>query len=321
MTEPIGLHGVLVTYLKPQDLTATLRRLDAQTRHLDRLVVVDNGSSLETRQIVESRSGSAHRIEYLDPGENLGPAGGYALGMRHLLDGAGDEDWIFLFDDDDPPFFDDAIENAAHFAVETAGKDPATGGVGISGGRFDAARGRVLRIGDSELSGMVPVDHITAGGLPAYRVRAVRRAGVMRPELFFGFEELDYGLRLSREHRLYADGEQWRERKRVKREAGLLPPEEHSARRTASTSLRLEGVSWRRFYSLRNLVFILRSSGHPWSAIRVAVGRGVLKPLVNLPLSPSVGWQSLKLGWRAGRDGWRGQLGRTLDPPRPGDPG
>src|SRR4249920_2655609 len=90
--------GVLVTYRRPDQLAATLDRIAAQSRQLDRLLVVDNGSDSATRSAVES-----HSSEYIDAGDNLGPAGGYALGMNRLLDEADDGDWIFLFDDDDPP--------------------------------------------------------------------------------------------------------------------------------------------------------------------------------------------------------------------------
>jgi hypothetical protein len=173
----------------------------------------------------------------------------------------------------------------------------------------------VVRIGDSEIAGAVPVDHITGGGLPAYRVAAVRQVGVMRSDLFFGFEELEYGLRLTRAgFHLYADGVRWQERKRVKRERGLLPSEEVSERRAATTGLRITSSTWRRYYSLRNLVFVLREAGADATALRVAVGRGVLKPLVNLPLAPRDAWNSLKSGARAGFDGWTGRLGTSVQP-------
>jgi glycosyltransferase involved in cell wall biosynthesis len=313
------LFGVLVTYRRPRELTSTLERLEAQTRPLDRLLVVDNASSHEVHDLVERKASAGLAVTYIDAGDNLGPAGGFGLGMTTLLDTAADEDWIFLFDDDDPPFFDDAVENADSFASRMVLTDPATGGVGISGGRFDSRAGRVVRIGDSEIDGAVPVDHITGGGLPAYRVAAVRQVGVLRSDLFFGFEELDYGLSMTRHgFHLYADGDRWKERKRVKREQGLLPTEEASQARASGTSMRITASSWRRYYSLRNLVFVLREQGADATALRVALSRGVLKPLVNLPLAPRQAWHSLGLGVRAGVDGWRGRLGRTVEPAEDG---
>ena len=304
--------GVLVTYRRPEQLAITLGRLAAQTRHLDGLVVVDNASDSKTREIVSRQTGPT---TYLDPGDNVGPAGGFALGMTHFLQIANLDDWIVLIDDDDPPFFDDAVEHTVTFAAQMAGRIPSVGGVGISGGRFDYRKGVVQRVGDAEIRGAVEVDHITAGGLPAYRVGAVRSVGVFLPELFFGFEELEYGLRLTAAgHPLFADGEQWSRRKRVKRDAGLLPPEAESVARAAKSKVRVDEPTWRRYYSMRNLVFILRRHDARGAALRVAVARGILKPLVNLFVHPGLAWASLKSNWQAINDGWSGNMGRTVEP-------
>lgn len=304
------LFGVLVTFERPDELRATLGRLAAQSRMLDSLVVVDNSRSGSARDVLSAYPG---RAVYIHAGDNLGPAGGFALGMEHVLVEAEDSDWIFVLDDDDPPFFDDAIEKAAEFAAAQIRRDPKTAGVGISGGRFDWKFGRVLRVGDAEIAGPVPVDHITGGGMPAYRVAAVRDVGTFCADLFFGFEELEYGTRLCRAgYSLYADGDEWRRRKVVKREMGLLPPEKVSASR--SPSLRVAPLSWRRYYSLRNLTYLLRRrGGHPL-ALAVAFARGVLKPLVNMVLSPRESWPVLRLSWSAIRDGWTGRLGRRVEP-------
>jgi rhamnopyranosyl-N-acetylglucosaminyl-diphospho-decaprenol beta-1,3/1,4-galactofuranosyltransferase len=318
MADPVRVHGVLVTYRRPGQVSTTLDRLRNQSRPLDSLVVVDNGSDDAVAALVRRFADGGLRVSYVDPGDNLGPAGGFALGMGLLLDEADDSDWIFLFDDDDPPFYDDAIENALDFALKMTALDPDTAGVGISGGRFDQRRGRVVRVGDDEIQGPVRVDHITGGGMPGYRVAAVRRVGELRPELFFGFEELEYGIRLTRSGlSLYADGDQWRRRKEDKREQGLLPSEDISERRSSTTNVRIAENSWRRYYSLRNLVFILREIGADRAALEVAVGRGILKPLVNLPLAPRLAVASLRTGTRAVIDGWRGHLGRRVEPPIP----
>jgi rhamnopyranosyl-N-acetylglucosaminyl-diphospho-decaprenol beta-1,3/1,4-galactofuranosyltransferase len=309
------VHGVLVTFRRPEVLAGTLARLASQTRSLDHLIVVDNDSSTEVAQMIGGRRRDAQAITYLDPGQNVGPAGGFALGMRSVAETAGEQDWVFLLDDDDPPFFDTAFETATAFARSMIRLDPATGGVGVSGGRFDPRRGRVLRVPDADIAGPVEVDHITGGGLPFYRLEMVRRVGVMRSDLFFGFEELEYGLRVVRAgYKLYADGETWAERKSVKRAAGLLPPEEVSARRSGQVSLTLDEPTWRRYYSLRNLIVILRDLGYRWPAVRLTLTRGLLKPLLNLPRTPGRARDHLRVNWKAIRDAWRNHLGRTVEP-------
>ncbi|HEU4895282.1 MAG TPA: glycosyltransferase [Acidimicrobiia bacterium] len=315
MNDATGLNAVLVTFDRPAELRATLEKVLRQSRRPDRLLVVDNGAAGGAGPTVTDFAGRGLAIELLDAPENLGPAGGFALGMTEILGTAGDGDWIVLLDDDDPPYFDDALERGLSFGVEQATLDPMTGAVGLSGGRFDPRRGRVVRVGDDEIDGAVLVDHITGGGLPLYRVGALRAAGVMRSELFFGYEELELGLRLTHMgYHIYADGDAWRERKTDKRAKGLLPPEEVSATRAARVSVGLGPTSWRRYYSLRNLIMILRETGHTMTAVKVSAARGVGKPLVNLFISPRDAWAQLRLGTRAVRDAWMGRAGRTVEP-------
>lgn len=308
------LFGVLVTYRRRDTLETTLDRLAAQTRRLDRVIVVDNGSDRSVAEMV-GRQDLIGWVEYVDASENIGPAGGYELGMAQLLETARDGDWIMLLDDDDPPYFDDAFENIGSFASSMMQQDPMTAAVGISGGRFDRRRGLVLRLGDDLIHDAVQVDHITGGGLPCYRVGAIRLVGRPMGELFFGFEELEYGLRFTDAgFHLYADGEQWRRRKRVKREAGLLPPEHVSVERSSKTSVKMSAASWRRYYSLRNLLLILRAKGLGWTAFKVSMTRGVAKPILNMVLSPRDAFPFLKLSLLAVRDGWTGVTGRTVNP-------
>jgi hypothetical protein len=251
---------------------------------------------------------------YIAAEENLGPAGGFALGMRRTLEDFDDEDLIVLVDDDDPPFFDDAFEQTVEFFAKVSLLHDRVAGVGISGGRFDWSRGRIVRIDDEGIHGAVEVDHVTGGGLPTFHVGAVRDIGVYDAALFFGFEELEYGLRVTRSgYRIYADGEQWRRRKAVKRSAGLLPSEDESIR-MRRLERRVSIPTWRRYYSLRNLIHILRSNGYILAAFRVAVMRGLLKPLANLAVAPGLAWANLGLNARAIKDGWLGRLGRTVEP-------
>jgi hypothetical protein len=72
--------------------------------------------------------------------------------------------------------------------------------------------------------------------------------------------------------------------------------------------------TWRRYYSLRNTIHILRTFGGTAAAVRVTALQGLAKPLANMATSPRRAWPHLKLNLRACRDGWTGRLGRTLDP-------
>jgi glycosyltransferase involved in cell wall biosynthesis len=297
------LHGVLITFRRPRELRRTLDRLAEQDRPLDRLVVVDNASDEETSgQVAEAAAGAT----YLPLAENGGPAGGIAAGMRAVMGGdADDDDWIVLLDDDDPPRFQHILAEIERLARHMRARDGRTAGVGLRGARFDWRTGRARRIDDERLHGAVSVDYLAGNGFPFYLVAAVRRLGPFLPEMFFGFDDLEYGLRLRRAgHTLHADGDLWRQARAGRGRLG----------RDDRPSRSLGAPDWRRYYELRNLIFILRRFGRPGTAVRVAAAAGVGKPLANLPLQPRVAARHLALNLRAVRDGWLGRLGRTVEP-------
>jgi glycosyltransferase involved in cell wall biosynthesis len=300
------LHGVLVTFRRPDHLDSTLRRLQQQERRLDSLVVVDNDPAESARMTVERYAGSQSGIRYLPTGANLGPAGGIAAGMRHVLAHAGDDDWMVLLDDDDPPRTADRLRVLAELADGLRRRDRNVAGVGASGTRFDVSRARASRVPDDDLVGPVRTHGIGGNQLPFYSVPAVRQVGVFDESLFFGFDDLEYGLRLGASgYSLYAHGEVWRSDREHYRRIGL----------DTSPQKGLDEPSWRRYYSLRNLIVILRRRGHHLAALRLA-GRSVAKPLVNLPRMPTRALQHLRLNARAIVDAYRGNMGMTV-PPQP----
>jgi GT2 family glycosyltransferase len=314
MADTGRLFGVLVTFRRPEELAKSLDKLLAQTRRLDRLVVIDNGSTPASEREVDRYRNEGADVVYIDAGENIGPAEGYARGCLYHMEHASDDDWVLTFDDDDPPYFDDALESAGRFAQAMLEKDPLTGGVGNSGGRFDLDKAVIRRIGDAEIDGVVPVDFIAEGGLPCYRIKVLREVGVHRGDLFFSYEEIELGMRIhDAGYRLYADGETWKHRKATKRSLGQLPPESALEARNR-TDFRIKPASWRRYYSLRNLIWLLRKYGRHRTALSVTITRGLLKPLVNLPIAPRDAWQNLKVNCKAIVHGWKGELGWQMRP-------
>jgi GT2 family glycosyltransferase len=301
----VRLFGVLPTYRRTALLGSTLGRLGEQSRPIDHLIVVDNEGSAQTAALVQATTPPSGRIEYLDPGENKGFAGGVAEGMRRALELAADDDWIVLLDDDDPPRYPDAIEVIGRFAQEMRTTDAKTAAVGISGGWFDWRRGRMRRVPDEELVGAVPVDHVAGNQLPCFHVGTVRRVGVFCEELFFGFSELEFGLRLwTSGYSLYGHGPLWLE---GRARTGRLD-------RTLRPSRRLHAATWRDYYTLRNAIFILRRFGRSGTALRVSALHGLAKPLVNLLRSPVLASTHLRINLRAMRDGWTGRMGRRVEP-------
>jgi glycosyltransferase involved in cell wall biosynthesis len=301
------LFGVLVTYRRPDDLLLMLKRLAEQEVPLARLIVVDNDRAPDSADIVRRYGDARTMIEYLAAPENLGPAGGIALGMERVLPEAGADDWVVLLDDDDPPEWPSAFQELLAFGQEMRRADGRTAGVGLAGARMDWRRGRLVRPADEELTGPVAVDYIGGNQLPLYLAEAVRRVGTFSTALFYGFEELEYGLRLRHAgYRLYALGPRWLQLRHRDRRTNLV----------VRPQLDLGEPTWQRYYSLRNMVHILRHFGRTPAAVRVTLLQGLAKPLANGVASPRNAWAHLRLNLAACRDGWTGRLGRTVDPPQ-----
>lgn len=304
----MGLHGVLVTFRRADHLEKTLGRLAEQDRRLDTLVIVDNDPAESARALVERWRDDSTAVTYLPAGDNLGPAGGIALGMRHVLGSAADDDWVVLLDDDDPPRTSDMLAALEELGTRLRAGDRKVGAVGASGTRFDRARARTMRIGDADLTEAVPSDCVGGNQLPFYSVHAVRAVGVFDERLFFGFDDLEYGLRLrAAGFGVYAHGRLWYDGRAHYGRLGMETPPDR----------RLGEASWRRYYSLRNLVYILRRRGEGAAAMRLAA-RGLAKPIYNLPRRPALAMQHLRLNARAVADAYTGRMGRTMEPvPKP----
>lgn len=297
------LCGVLVTFRRPLDLAQTMRRLADQTRRFDTLVVVDNDNDPRVAEIVATSS-AATNVIYLPAQENLGPAGGLALGMTRLLR-IGDDGWVVLLDDDDPPRTDEMLAEITSFADEMLRLDSSVAGVGLVGARFDVPAARTVRIEDHELHGPVVVDYIGGGQLPCYRAAVMREVGVPEASLFFGFDDLEYGLRLKAAgHPLYIDGDTCLRERKVK---GLLGIDRQPRRQLGS-------INWRNYYTTRNLIWILRTNGHHRSAVRVVAHRILAKGLYNLRSNPTGAWAHSVMGIRAALDAYTGRMGRTVEP-------
>ena len=88
----------VLTFNAPEDLAATLRALESQTRPVDSVLVVDNASEPPA----VARGSTIVRSDV-----NKGPAGGHAEGLRQFI--REDADFAWVMDDDIRPA-DDCLE-------------------------------------------------------------------------------------------------------------------------------------------------------------------------------------------------------------------
>lgn len=290
--------AIIVTYRRPEGLRASVEAIRRQTRPPTRIIVVDNHPAATPAELR-----GAHDITYLPSAENLGPAGGIAAGMRHAIGEADDDDWIVLIDDDDLPPSDAMLERLLACAGTERARGAPVAAVGMVGTRFDLRRARAMRVPDAELQRtVVDVDWIAGGQLPVYSVGVLRQVGVFDESLFFGFEELEFGLRLR------AAGE----RLVVPGSVAFGLREAHGRLGLGTRVPSAGGVAWRRYYSTRNLILIMRRyssrRGVLHAVLRAGVG-GAIRSLLVLR-RPDLFTAAL----HGALDGLRGRTGRTIPP-------
>lgn len=301
------LFAVVVTYRRQATIIDMLQQVMAQSKNPEVLLVVDNEDSAETKALIQkfANSNLSTEIRYVAADENLGPAGGWALGMNQCLAEASDRDWILTLDDNDPPRTHDDVAKVFEMAVAAHERDESVAGAAVLGARFNWRTGLLVRVKDEDIEADVPVDYIAGGKMAMYNVSAVREVGTFDTKLFYGAVEVEYGLRLRRAGRIIlAHSELWMWRRRNSDRVSI----EVSADKHCT-------IHWQKYYRIRNYIYMMCRFRRYDLALRWAFIQCLVKPFCSLFFRPR---QSLSGFWqavRATRDGFTGRMGRTVDPP------
>lgn len=300
------LGAFVVTYQREDHLEASLRALLEQTRVPDRILVVDNAASAQTEAVV-------HRLEhpalrYHAAPENLGSAGGTELGQRLLYDeGCGR---IYFGDDDNPPRTRDTVERLCRLLDDgaPAARGAQVGGVGALGSRWNWDTGRLERLPDETLEPVLEVDFI-GGNHTLIMTRSVMdRVGFYNGELFFGYPDLEYCLRIRRHgYRLLVEGDLMRHHRRETGRLGL------QVRRTPLPR-RPRSAIWRSYYTTRNYVHMMRTTFGRGDLARREALRALGRSAAAWLRGPGYGLDFTLLQLRAVADGYAGRLGRRVAP-------
>lgn len=282
--------GFIITYHRPEELLNTIHQVFAQSCPPQKLWIIDNSLDQLTQLAIQDLSDP--RLVYYGVGYNAGPAGAAKIGLE-LLEKEG-FDWIYWGDDNDPPPFPDTFERL--FLLIQSNKDLKIGQVGVVGQRFDPYRGKTVRLKDKELeeSSFVTVDTIS-GNQSKIINSAVIREGIMpSPDLFFGFEELDFDLKMGRGAYLsLVDSTMFLElRKKYQR----VQFERPVYTKKSSTSISRE------YYSTRNLLWILRKN-RLMLAYGINIGKSIFKMLIGFRFGWNYGVLNMNIISKGLKDG------------------
>jgi len=129
-------------------------------------------------------------------------------GMGAVLARADDGDWIVVQRGSDTPDVPEAVPPVPDIATWLLRRGAPVGAVGRRGMQFDRRSGRLVPLGEQELSGPVTVDAIDVDDdFMIVRVAAARAVGGFDEDLARGFDAVDYCLRLQRAgYGIYVDG-------------------------------------------------------------------------------------------------------------------
>lgn len=244
MSENFSFAAFIMTYKRPLILKETIYKIKNQSHPPGKILIIDNDPECSAKNILLDFSDT--NVSYRSVGYNSGPAGAAKLGLE-ILSNEGYQ-WIAWMDDDDPPIFEDTFEILLKLAIS----EPNCGCVGTVGQYFNRSNGLINRVYDHELDqeGSLFVDNI-AGGMCKIVNAAVCIKGKVYPDeqLFYGFEELDFDLRMQKAGFSLLVDKQLYKRHRI-----------HYNRIDLNTkrgSIKPLSKLWREYYSTRNSLIIL----------------------------------------------------------------
>jgi GT2 family glycosyltransferase len=253
----------IMTYKRTAILEDTIRILYNQSHPPQKILIVDNDPAFSAKDIVSKFSD--FKISYHSIGYNAGPAGAAKAGLE-ILTKEGYQ-WIAWIDDDDPPIFEDTFE----ILLKSASKNKKCGCVGVVGQYFNRKNGVVIRVSDEELDGFGSFEVDTIAGNMSKIINAdVCLKGNVYPDekLFFGFEELDFDLRLQKSgYVLLVDKVLYKKHRIYYNRLDIIPKRGNK---------KDVNKLWREYYSTRNSLIILSKHGY-FSALIVSFFRYVFK--------------------------------------------
>ena len=257
----------VMTYRRPEILGKTIVSLLGQTVQPEKILIIDNDPSFSAKAVAEKLT--TFPIAYHSTGSNTGPAGAAAIGLKILAQEG--YDWIGWMDDDDPPVFSDSFEKLLSLAQQHDN----CGCVGAVGHHFNVKTGLINRVADHELEGegSIAVDNIAGGMCKIVSANVFRKHHILPNEkLFYGFEELEFDLRVKNAgYSLLTDKELY---KRNRLNANRLGYKLKRGLKKQESSL------WREYYSTRNMLYILRQH-HSGKAVTTLFVRSLLKSIAG----------------------------------------
>ncbi len=170
------IAATVLTFNNHHGLAEVMRRLNAQTRPPDQIIVVDNGS------FPPAACDQRPEVRLIRNEANLGVGGGHNVAIRAALDGGADAVWI-LEHDTFPDF--DCLERLLDVLDEMSAGAVAP----------DLARNNWERVTFPGTGDVHRTERFTLNGLLIDR-HVIEQCGLLNEHLFVGMEDWEYSSRL-----------------------------------------------------------------------------------------------------------------------------
>ncbi|MCZ2845104.1 MAG: glycosyltransferase [Candidatus Bathyarchaeota archaeon] len=280
-----------MTYERPKILLNSIKELQRQTFRPEYILVVDNSESYDTQKAIEKLSNPI--VKYHRVGYNSGPAGAASIGLQKLTDKG--FKWIYWGDDDNPPKHRTIFENFFS-KIEKLSKESniEVGVFGGRGGNLNKVTGRISSLTNSQLqkADIIEVDVVPGGHTMLVNAEVVIQKVFPEGKLFFGFEELDFCLKVRKKgFKVVVDSEDWLK--------------ENSKEGNIAANFKWKGSSfgdssllWRNYYSTRNLLYIYFKNLYFFPFLFLLF-KSVLKSMVGFRYGLNYGKKNLVIQWKA----------------------
>ncbi|MCX6171899.1 MAG: glycosyltransferase [Flavobacterium sp.] len=289
----------VITRNRPSVLKNTIEEIFNQTLPPQSVLIVDNSDNEATLLMYEQANDS--RLQYHKVGYNSGPAGGAKIGMEILFEQG--YEWVVWGDDDDPPKFNDVIERL--FLIIPKIDISTIGIIGCLGTRFNLRNGLTLRLPDNDLNGLLEVDSISGGMFPMLHRNLYNQNIFPNPDLFFGFEELDFCLAVKRAKlKIFVSGDEIYRHRLLHGRLDLI--KKYKVKSIDSL--------WREYYSTRNIIYILLRKEKAYSALAYITLRTCLKMFYMFRFGLKYGKLNFHYLSKGLYDGYRNRMGMTILP-------
>jgi len=333
----LRIAAVVLTYNRCALIEECLEALCHQALPLDEILVIDNASTDDTREMLKQKFNG--QITYVRLDENLGSAGGFYEGIR-LAHEKG-YDWIWVMDDDvkpaadalkalvESPAFDDpsvGLLASLVLDVKTKTQTPryeqfntvmaacpdGASWIPVGAGqqrRFSLTMGYRPAVNNESLEfPLIPVEGVGFLGI-LIRRDAISSVGLPLKELFMFWDDLEFTYRISRRFKMFVVPAS-----KIFHRHGW---DSRSPRRFLGFAKQGAGVPFERisrlYYFVRNEIYVRTKYAKPWLApfvpvVILAKSFGATLLFYDHPLA------RCKILCRAGMDGILGRIEKRITP-------